>query len=208
MSNRPHIVDHWDDFSTPPCSQQQLKSVQNALLPHSFAYDPYKTFITVADADTIFHRDYFLAFSMEALKLPEDRRRWCMYQAPMCLFRNLEVCPPLTRSGAFATVICELGQLACSSWASCFVFSSYSVPLLLAENRFVRGWDADVIAEDHHMFMKCWSASFWDQLKPVVPGGRKKLPSGPSRTHVVRRFFEFCGYQGNLFNSPGRWEGS
>jgi hypothetical protein len=36
--------------------------------------------------------------------------------------------------------------------------------LALANHPIVDGWDADVIAEDHHMYMKCMFASFWEEI--------------------------------------------
>eukprot|EP00933_Yihiella_yeosuensis_P049795 TRINITY_DN4715_c0_g1_i4.p1 TRINITY_DN4715_c0_g1~~TRINITY_DN4715_c0_g1_i4.p1 ORF type:complete len:409 (+),score=65.54 TRINITY_DN4715_c0_g1_i4:858-2084(+) len=39
--------------------------------------------------------------------------------------------------------------------------------LSLATHRQVDGWDRDVIAEDHHMFCKCYFASIWEQLEEM-----------------------------------------
>ena len=99
-----------------------------------FVYDPHKTFVTVADADTLFHRSYFQALSILALSLSPEQRRWRCFQAPLFLVRNLEVVPAILRAGIWVTCAFELGQLGCSSWASCFLFSSYSLPLLLCCN--------------------------------------------------------------------------
>ena len=30
--------------------------------------------------------------------------------------------------------------------------------------RWEDGWDADVIAEDHHMFIKCMFGSYWEEI--------------------------------------------
>merc|ERR1712151_998129 len=43
-------------------------------------------------------------------------------------------------------------------------FSTYSLTFALASHHLVDGWDKDVIAEDHHMWCKCFFASIWDQL--------------------------------------------
>jgi hypothetical protein len=36
--------------------------------------------------------------------------------------------------------------------------------LALGNHPIVDGWDADVIAEDHHMYMKCMMASYWEEI--------------------------------------------
>jgi hypothetical protein len=37
--------------------------------------------------------------------------------------------------------------------------------LSLASHPLVSGWDRDVIAEDHHMFCKCYFASIWESIE-------------------------------------------
>lgn len=70
----------------------------------------------------------------------------------------------MLRATSYGTVLNELGALANHSWCNAMIFSTYTVPLLMAEHPRIRGWDADVIAEDHHMFFKCWAASFWEEI--------------------------------------------
>ena len=55
-------------------------------------YDPHKTFLTICDADSLLHRDYFPLLSLKACAERDlDKRRWCMFQPPMMLLRNAEV---------------------------------------------------------------------------------------------------------------------
>jgi hypothetical protein len=53
------------------------------------------------------------------------------------------------------TFLFELAGMSTSSWHLHPTFSCYSMSLSLANHPMVDGWDADVIAEDHHMFIKC-----------------------------------------------------
>ena len=148
-------------------------------------FDPHKTFLTIVDADSLFHRDYFPFVTIRALEIRDlDARRWSIFQSPMMLFRNAEVVPALIRSTTYGTMLSELGALVFHDYCSAMPLSSYTVPMLLAEHPRVRGWDADVIAEDHHMFFKCWAASYWEEIDRA---GKITRQSGwaRSRTRVV-----------------------
>jgi len=136
--------------------------------------DKSKVFITVGDADTLWHPQFFNALAYQALQLPLEKRRWTVWQPPVLLLRNLFSVPGPTRVSAFGTLMFELGGLAGQKFGSHFSFSAYSMSLALASHEDVNGWDTDVIAEDHHMFAKCYFASMWDTLegssdaKPIV----------------------------------------
>jgi len=122
------------------------------------AWQKSQMVITISDADSIFHPDYFSALSIDAMELPEERLRWRLWQAPIWLLRNYFTVPAPTRLTGYTTSVAELGGLR--SWFGCHItFSSYSVHYLLAEE--VGGWDVDVIAEDHHMFCKCFFGSVY-----------------------------------------------
>jgi len=45
--------------------------------------------------------------------------------------------------------------------------------LALASHHAVNGWDADVIAEDHHMFAKCYFASMWEEIDSSQNNGNE-----------------------------------
>merc|ERR1719197_2089259 len=68
----------------------------------------------------------------------------------------------MTRASAHATLIFELSSLANQLYFPAFAYSSYSMTLALASHPEVDGWDVDVIAEDHHMFCKCYFAALWE----------------------------------------------
>jgi len=121
--------------------------------------DISRVLLSVADADTLWHPQYFSALSYTALRMPVEQRCWSFFQAPMLLFRNLESAPAITRVTGYATLLFELAGLTNQTIAPAFCYSSYSMTLAMANNPLVDGWDRDVIAEDHHMFCKCFFAS-------------------------------------------------
>lgn len=136
-------------------------------------HDPSKVFLTVADADSIHHPDYFTCLSLKALDkdVTKEERAWTMWQPPILLLRNYETVPQLVRTGAYGTFLFEVSGLAAIKFGvDHLCFSAYSLTLALANHPIVDGWDADVIAEDHHMYMKCLCASYWEQLFSAETG--------------------------------------
>lgn len=127
-------------------------------------YDPSKVILTVGDADTLWHPQFFSALSCNALSLSPEERAWSIWQPPILLVRNLFSVPGPTRLSAYATCMFELAGLANQYFGTGIAFSAYSLSLALASNSFVHGWDRDVIAEDHHMFCKCYFASLWESV--------------------------------------------
>lgn len=125
--------------------------------------DLTRVFITIGDADTLWHPQYFNAMAVQALKMPQEERFWKMWQPPILLMRNIWTVPNVTRASAHASLIFELAGLANQAFFPAFCFSAYSLTLALASHPEVDGWDVDVIAEDHHMFLKCYFASLWEQ---------------------------------------------
>jgi len=121
--------------------------------------DPSRVFLTVADADTLFHPQYLSAMTLQALQASAQERSWSFWQPPVLLLRNLPSVPGPTRCSSYATSLFELSGLSDQSLFPAFCFSSYSTTLALASHPQVDGWDTDVIAEDHHMFCKCFFAA-------------------------------------------------
>jgi len=132
--------------------------------------DPSRVFLTVADADTLFHPQYLSAMTLQALQASAQERSWSFWQPPVLLLRNLPSVPGPTRCSSYATSLFELSGLSDQSLFPAFCFSSYSTTLALASHPQVDGWDTDVIAEDHHMFCKCYFASIWEQLDALRTG--------------------------------------
>jgi hypothetical protein len=135
--------------------------------------DPSRIFLTVGDADTLWHPHYFSGLAYKALQMPEHERRWAIWQPPILLLRNLSSVPGATRCGAYGTILFEISGLANQYFGTHLCFSAYSLTLALASHHAVNGWDTDVIAEDHHMFAKCYFASLWEAKDATTSTGAK-----------------------------------
>eukprot|EP00441_Pelagodinium_beii_P000770 CAMPEP_0197688468 /NCGR_PEP_ID=MMETSP1338-20131121/105489_1 /TAXON_ID=43686 ORGANISM="Pelagodinium beii, Strain RCC1491" /NCGR_SAMPLE_ID=MMETSP1338 /ASSEMBLY_ACC=CAM_ASM_000754 /LENGTH=479 /DNA_ID=CAMNT_0043270683 /DNA_START=27 /DNA_END=1463 /DNA_ORIENTATION=- len=125
-------------------------------------WDTSLVFVSVADADSMFHPHYFSALAYQGLTMSKDERSWSIWQPPVLLFRNFFAVPSMTRVSSLATLIFELASLSNQKLFTAFAYSSYSITLALGNHPAVDGWDADVIAEDHHMFCKCWFGALWN----------------------------------------------
>ncbi|CAE7604231.1 unnamed protein product [Symbiodinium natans] len=112
--------------------------------------------LTVCDADVIMHPNYFEHISSEFVKLKEDKSHLhTMWQAPQLPWRNFYESPVVSRVWGYISSLWEFGGVSGVLYgAHHMVFSAYSLPLELA--RDVGCWDGDVIAEDHHAFLKAW----------------------------------------------------
>eukprot|EP00747_Dinoflagellata_sp_TGD_P162026 gnl/TRDRNA2_/TRDRNA2_179172_c0_seq1.p1 gnl/TRDRNA2_/TRDRNA2_179172_c0~~gnl/TRDRNA2_/TRDRNA2_179172_c0_seq1.p1 ORF type:complete len:633 (-),score=86.58 gnl/TRDRNA2_/TRDRNA2_179172_c0_seq1:45-1943(-) len=119
--------------------------------------------LTVADADCLFHPKYFEYVGAEyaALrKAPGGQHDRTMWQAGQMPFRNYASSPLPSRSWGYIATLYEFaGVSALSRGGTHMVFSSYSMPLKLAMD--AQPWDGDVIAEDHHCFLKCFYYSIY-----------------------------------------------
>mmetsp|Transcript_104905 Transcript_104905/g.186600 ORF Transcript_104905/g.186600 Transcript_104905/m.186600 type:complete len:650 (+) Transcript_104905:45-1994(+) len=125
-------------------------------------WDSSLVFLSVADADSMFHPHYFSAITHQGLTMSKEERSWSIWQPPVLLFRNFFAVPSMTRVSSMATLIFELASLSNQKLFTAFAYSSYSTTMALATHQSVEGWDADVIAEDHHMFCKCWFGALWN----------------------------------------------
>lgn len=124
-------------------------------------WDASLVFVSVADADSLFHPHYFSELAYQGLTMSKEERSWSIWQPPVLLFRNFFAVPSMTRVSSMATLIFEMASLSNQKLFTAFAYSSYSTTMALATHPCVEGWDADVIAEDHHMFCKCWFGALW-----------------------------------------------
>ncbi|CAJ1444239.1 unnamed protein product [Effrenium voratum] len=125
--------------------------------------DLSRVFLTVADADTLLHPQYLSAMTYQGrLLMDKEERSWTIWQPPVLLVRNIFSVPALTRTSSHAALMFELSTLASQHIFPAFAYSSYSMSLALASHPEVDGWDVDVIAEDHHMYCKCYFAALWE----------------------------------------------
>eukprot|EP00747_Dinoflagellata_sp_TGD_P028584 gnl/TRDRNA2_/TRDRNA2_133354_c0_seq1.p1 gnl/TRDRNA2_/TRDRNA2_133354_c0~~gnl/TRDRNA2_/TRDRNA2_133354_c0_seq1.p1 ORF type:complete len:776 (-),score=92.81 gnl/TRDRNA2_/TRDRNA2_133354_c0_seq1:10-2097(-) len=167
--------------------------------------DPRYVYLSVGDADTLWNPQYFDALAYEGLQLPPEEAVWAIWQPPMLLFRNLFAVPGFTRVTALGTMLFELSGLANQRLGTHFCFSSYSLTLALASHHKIAGWDTDVIAEDHHMFCKCFFGSLWESATLSKSKG-DKTPSGRIRTRV-RLHPIYLAAEGFLVeSSEGYWQ--
>jgi len=91
----------------------------------------------------------------------------------------------MTRASSHATLIFELSALANQYFFPAFAYSSYSMTLALASHPEVDGWDVDVIAEDHHMFCKCYFAALWELAHARKEAEKKALEKGIKQTTEI-----------------------
>eukprot|EP00419_Tripos_fusus_P062244 CAMPEP_0172916004 /NCGR_PEP_ID=MMETSP1075-20121228/195374_1 /TAXON_ID=2916 /ORGANISM="Ceratium fusus, Strain PA161109" /LENGTH=633 /DNA_ID=CAMNT_0013775187 /DNA_START=49 /DNA_END=1950 /DNA_ORIENTATION=- len=117
--------------------------------------------LTVADADSEFHQEYFAALTYHFVFAgsPDGEtpvRFLTIWQPPILHFKNYHQQPALTRISSFITSVHELGNAA-SPRAVRVPYSSYSISATLA--KAVGGWDPDWISEDWHMALKCFFAT-------------------------------------------------
>jgi len=153
--------------------QWAYRHAMQQLAPEIARFGASRVFLTVGDADTLWHPQFFSALACQALEMPEHERKWTIWQPPVLLLRNLFSVPGPTRVSAYGTILFELAGLANQIFSSHFCYSAYSLSLALAANPMVSGWDSDVIAEDHHMFCKCYFAALWEQIE-----GQSSLADG------------------------------
>lgn len=107
----------------------------------------------ICDADSLYHPRYFACLNYTFLTTPSNSRFNTIWQSPMVNYQNYNLDTFFTR---IVSVTVTLHELACLSNArdTHFPFSTYSLSMVLAKE--VGGWDGDVVAEDHHMFLKCF----------------------------------------------------
>ena len=109
--------------------------------------------VTTMDADTLWHKDHFLALTCLYAINPERSLRF--WQAPIRYHGNIWELNPLLRIvNAYSTAL-ELAYLAAPWWTP-MPMSSYSLSLRLLDNSGY--WDSDVIADEWHMFIKAFFA--------------------------------------------------
>lgn len=129
--------------------------------------DASSLLLTVADADVLFHPRYFSYVANDYVQLRAqggDRHEWTLWQAPQLPFRNYFASPACSRVWAYVASLYEFGGVAGLSLGSDhFVFSTYSLPLRLAVE--AEAHEGDVIAEDHHCYIRCF---FYSVMKEAM----------------------------------------
>ncbi len=141
--------------------------------------------VTTMDADTLFDPHYLEALGV--LFATDDRRYSAFWQAPIRYHANVWDINPFMRvlhgySSAF-----ELAYLAAPWWRA-LPMSSYSLSLKLLDNAGY--WDADVIADEWHMYIKAHFKREGDLvLRPVFLPFLASATTGTSVWNsVVQRY--------------------
>ncbi len=132
-------------------------------LVDELGYDINHVTISTADADTLWHRDYFNALTY--MFATDPQRYYHFWQAPIRYHANIWEINPLMRLINVYSTAFELAYLAAPWWIP-LPMSSYSLSLRLAD---VSGyWDTDVIADEWHMFIKAFfSRDGTAEVKPI-----------------------------------------
>jgi cellulose synthase/poly-beta-1,6-N-acetylglucosamine synthase-like glycosyltransferase len=116
-------------------------------------YDINCLTISTSDADTIWHRHYF--FALTYLFAVDPQRYTRFWQAPIRYHDNIWEINPMMRLIHVYSTAFELAYLAAPWWIP-LPMSSYSLSMRLLD---ISGyWDADVIADEWHMFIKAFFA--------------------------------------------------
>jgi len=129
--------------------------------------DPANAIITIADADSEFHPEYFAALSYYFIHAGGESgvtpdRYLTIWQPPILHMKNYIKQPAIVRLASIITSEHELANLSDPN-AMRVPYSTYSISAELAKG--VQGWDPDWISEDWHMALKCFFST----------GGRLKI---------------------------------
>lgn len=109
--------------------------------------------VTTMDADTIWHPRHFEALT--ALFALDPQRHHQVWQAPIRYDGNIWSLPPALRLANDYASSLELATLAAPGWWA-LPMSSYTMSLCLLDRAGY--WDANVIADEWHMFIKAFFA--------------------------------------------------
>jgi len=123
--------------------------------------------LTVADADCIFHPDYFFTITKSFNNMRENpgaEQKWTMWQAPQLSYRDHWKAIICARSWTYVSSMYEFGGVSGLFFGGHhMVFSGYSLTLELA--MAAQSWDGDIIAEDHHAYIKNFFYSAYESAK-------------------------------------------
>lgn len=146
--------------------------------------------VTTMDADTLWHPNYLEALTV--LFATDDSRHSVFWQAPIRYHSNVWDINPFMRMVHAYSTGWELAYLAAPWWPA-LPMSSYSLSLKLLD---IAGyWDADVIADEWHMYIKAYFVRDGDMaLRPIflpflgsATGGTSLLDSFKQRYQQTLR---------------------
>ncbi|MEP7292014.1 MAG: hypothetical protein ABI835_09530, partial [Chloroflexota bacterium] len=171
-------------------SEMQCKSANEAWaarwirrrLVDELGYNMDHILVTTMDADTLWHPRFFDALTYLFATNPNRLMRF--WQGQIRYHSNVwEISPPLRLLNAYSTAI-ELGYLG-GSWWTMMPMSSYSLSLRLLDSSGY--WDADVIADEWHMFVKAFFARNGEvEVERVFLPFLAQATTGDSISEIVR----------------------
>lgn len=151
----------------PPGKASNMKWAFNWLSEHFVEtnQDTSKVILTVSDADSDFHKYYFDSLTQAFATSSVEKRCKTLWQCPIFHVKNYHRQPMPLTVGTMYTAMSELAVLSDPNSIR-FPYSTYSLSYTLAEQ--VGGWDAEWIAEDWHMGIKCFLLTLGEtQVEPI-----------------------------------------
>jgi len=127
-----------------------IRSVKRELVDE-LGYDINHIIITTSDADSLLHPKYLECLT--CLFATSPNRYSTVWQAPIRYDNNVWDIPAALGLIHAYSAAWELAYLAAPWWSS-LPISTYSLSLRLTDD--VGYWDTDVIADESHMFIKCF----------------------------------------------------
>lgn len=118
------------------------------------------TLITIADADSMFPKNYFSYLTYEFLK--DSDNQYHFYWAPVLLYNNFWQLPFFMRMQATLSSIFRLAFL--SQKKKLIQISTYSTNLWLLKR--LNYWDTDIIPEDWHIYFQAFF-KFGDRVRTL-----------------------------------------
>ncbi len=171
-------------------SEMQCKSANQAWaarwikrkLVDELGFDMDHILVTTMDADTLWHPQHFYALIYLFAVNPDRYLRF--WQGPIRYHSNIwEINPLMRLLNAYATSL-ELAYLAAPWWQP-MPMSSYTLSLRLLDASGY--WDADVIADEWHMFVKAFFARNGEvKLERVFLPFLAQATTGENLIEVVR----------------------
>mmetsp|Transcript_13845 Transcript_13845/g.28962 ORF Transcript_13845/g.28962 Transcript_13845/m.28962 type:complete len:736 (+) Transcript_13845:87-2294(+) len=152
----------------PPGKASNVAFAFKKLMQHLVETDQdlSKVVVTISDADSHFHEWYFQLLTKAFLSHDPSARHTKLWQAPMFHIKNYSQQPMMLSVGNMFTALTEMSMLSDPN-AVRFPYSTYSLSFNLA--KVVDGWDAEWIAEDWHMGLKCFLLTLGSTSVDAIP---------------------------------------
>lgn len=155
-------------------------------LVDEMGYDIQNIIVTTMDADTLWHPDYLEALGV--LFATDEKRHSAFWQAPIRYHSNVWDINPFMRLLHAYSTNWELAYLA-GPWWQALPMSSYSLSLKLLDNAGY--WDADVIADEWHMYIKAFFRREGDMvLRPIFLPFSANATSGENFVDAIKQRYD------------------